>query len=375
MLRRLDRWVGIPIVLAMVLRPKRRGAPRPSEMRRVGLLKTAAIGDTLLLAGMVEDVQRSFPLATVVIITGTDNRDAARLLPRVEGRDVEYLGIDVRRPIAAVRAIRAERLDMLVDFGAWPRLDALITGLSGARWRAGFRTQGQARHWGYDVVQVHSRALHERDNYKELLRAVGVVGSTPARLAHVEAARAELCPRGEFALFCPWSGGYLARRKEWPLERWVALGERLRDRGLSLLVSGAPADAERSARLATALAEAGCGATSIAGRASLGQLAGVALRASIVVSVNTGVMHLAALAGAPTLSLEGPVPTARWGPIGPCVASVVAQGPECGYVHLGGERPAGAPDCMARITVDEVALAIDALLARCGAAARPAESP
>ena len=48
---------------------------------RIGLLKTAAIGDTLLLSGMLSDVRRAHPSATIVFISGPDNAGAAALLP------------------------------------------------------------------------------------------------------------------------------------------------------------------------------------------------------------------------------------------------------------------------------------------------------
>jgi len=59
-----------------------------------------------------------------------------------------------------------------------------------------------------------------------------------------------------------------------------------------------------------------------AGSLSLLELADVLAAADAVVSVNTGVMHLAAEVGARTVSLEGPTSAARWAPVGPRVRSV-----------------------------------------------------
>jgi ADP-heptose:LPS heptosyltransferase len=85
-----------------------------------------------------------------------------------------------------------------------------------------------------------------------------------------------------------------------------------------------------------------------------------------VVSVNTGVMHLAALVGARTVSLEGPVPVRRWGPVGARVRSVESALPNCGYLHLGFEYAGQRSDCMDGVSVDAVHAAINDLLRTAG---------
>ena len=78
-------------------------------------------------------------------------------------------------------------------------------------------------------------------------------------------------------------------------------------------------------------------------------------RARVVVSVNTGVMHLAAILGAPTVSINGPNRNGRWGPIGPRALGVEAPGEGCGYLHLGFNFDNQPTDCMERITVKAIA--------------------
>jgi heptosyltransferase-3 len=77
--------------------------------------------------------------------------------------------------------------------------------------------------------------------------------------------------------------------------------------------------------------------------------------AELVVSVNTGIMHLAAIVGAPTIALNGPTATHRWGPVGPRVAVVEPQGGGGGFLHFGFEFAGNPADTMERIRVPEVA--------------------
>ena len=108
----------------------------------------------------------------------------------------------------------------------------------------------------------------------------------------------------------------------------------------------------------------GLNAVAFVGTDGFKSLARMLAHARCVVSVNTGVMHLAAIVGAPTVSINGPNRNGRWGPIGPRALGVEAPGEGCGYLHLGFNFDGQATDCMERITVDDVAaaaLAVEAL--------------
>ena len=65
-------------------------------------------------------------------------------------------------------------------------------------------------------------------------------------------------------------------------------------------------------------------------------------------------MHLAAIAGAPTIGLSGPTSNVRWGPVGPRAIGLQASGTDCGCLNLGFEFDRNAEDCMERIGVEEV---------------------
>jgi heptosyltransferase I len=352
----VDRYVGIPLVATLAL-TKKRQRPADEEILRIGILKTAAVGDTLLLAGIPDAIKRRFPGVEAVIITGRDNAAAVPLLGRAVDR---HVAIDVKQPFEARRRLRALELDVLLECGPWPRVDALLGALYGARYRVGFAVPKQWRHFGFDAVVSHDRSAHQLENFRNLARAIGVTDFSPPALdvpdvsAHDE--------RGRFAIFHPWSGGFLADRKEWPIERWVELGAAVGAEGrIEVLVSGSDRDRERSDALVRRLSERGVIARSIAGTLTLAQLGATARRAEFMVTVNTGVMHLAALAGARVVSLDGPVASHRWGPVGKQSISLGAEG-RCGYIDLGFED--GPGDCMARIPASAVVDAINDLASR-----------
>jgi ADP-heptose:LPS heptosyltransferase len=155
----------------------------------------------------------------------------------------------------------------------------------------------------------------------------------------------------------PWASGFRSSLREWPEKRWAALGLKALRKGYDIAITGAPSDAYRANQLATLI---GCSdRVSVKAGDSLEGTAETLAKSAAVVSVNTGVMHLAAALGRPTLALHGPTNPCRWGPVG-AMTRVVGPGPAVGggYLNLGFEYPTNPPDCMGMIEVEEVWLAL-----------------
>jgi heptosyltransferase III len=348
----LDATVGVALLaIAGTLRRRR---PRPEPIRRIGLMKSTGIGDMILLSGVAKDVAAAFPEAETILFAGEDNRDVARL---ADG--VEVVTLPMGSPWQAVRLLRARRLDVLVDFGQWTRVEAICALLSGAHFTIGFDTPGQRRHRCYDETVRHAADVHELENYRRLAARLGVESHSLPVLS--PNGRPVDAPRGPFVVFHLWPGGYRSELKEWPLSSWRELARRLTERGYSILLTGADADAARTEAFARSCEAANGRVESVAGRYRLGELVDLLHRASCVVSVNTGVMHLAAAAGAPTVALNGPTSEARWGPVGERAVSVNSELPGCGYLNLGFEYDGRRTDCMCGISVDRVADTVLAL--------------
>ena len=121
------------------------------------------------------------------------------------------------------------------------------------------------------------------------------------RQADVEAARAMRVPLGEgpvIGFFTATSGGH---PNQWADDRFIAVGKELRRRtGARLVFFGGPKDAEHAALLAKACSE---GAISLAGRTSAQRLAAFCAVCDLIVTVDTGGLHVAWAVGTPSVVL------------------------------------------------------------------------
>lgn len=356
--KRLDRWLGIPMVLALGALGRKRS--RPDVVRRVGVLKTAGIGDAILSTGPLLDLQRAFPGVAIRLFLGEESAPLGPLVP--DG--VEVITLPVKCPLKSLRLLRRSRFDVFIDFGSWPRIDAIYSVLVRSRYTIGFETKGQHRHHAYDATVAHSFDVHELENYRNLLRLVcPSVGSAPKLRTPVGLPLGfDAAPLERTIVFHPWSGGTARLQKMWPRDRWVELGCLLHEEGFEIRVTGGSADSHPSAELVRQLQERGCRARSLAGELDLTDTAAILARARAVVSVDTGIMHLAAVLGSPVVALHGPTLPGRWGAIGPATVSVLSTSAGCGYIDLGFEVPREPPPCMEGIAVAAVHEALRGLL-------------
>jgi heptosyltransferase I len=356
-LRLADRYIGIPLVFLIGKCRRKRSIPvRP---KKIGLLNTAALGDTILMSGPIADLRWGYPDAEIVFFAGPSNYDAACL---VEGSDL-VIKLPVFSPLASIKAVREQKIDLFIDFGPWCRINALIAICSGARFIAGFRTSAQGRHFGYDLIVEHSEDAHELENHRGLIRALGILPSHPPalRCEQFDARNVEQ-PSRKFAVFHLWPGGTAAKLKEWPIGRWVALAEDFAAKQYNVVLTGSA-----NQRL---LNEAVISEVSAALRPLLRNAAGASLHetlqvlscAELVVSVDTGVMHMAAALGVPLVALHGPSSPRRWGPVSENALVVEPPLRGCGYLSLGFEHLRKAPPCMNAISYGRVKAACEAAL-------------
>jgi heptosyltransferase-3 len=372
--RRLDYWVGIPLLylLASFHRLKK----PPTKTKKIGVLCSAALGDTLLFSGALQDLRAAYPAAKITHLCTKDNLAAAEIIPGADSRML----ISLTDPWTSIRAIRSQNFDMMLDFTAWPRLTAIYTLLSGAKYTVGFRTPGQYRGRGYDRTFEHRSDCHEVVNLRALVQVsdnpskqltlagdpevlkVHTVIHTP-KIVVQDIAQVPFAAESDVIVLHLWASGQRSWLREWPQDRWVQLAMRLAKPETMFVITGAPYDQLKIEPFLGKLHAAGLRAEAFVSPDGLNTLTHVLREARLVVSVNTGVMHLAAIAGAALVAINGPNSNRRWGPIGPQAVGVEAPGQGCGYLHLGFNFDGHPTDCMERTTVDQVYTAAQDLLA------------
>ena len=146
-------------------------------------------------------------------------------------------------------------------------------------------------------------------------------------------------------------GGFSSR--QWRIEHYRELAERLRQSGLGVVLTGSPPEGQQFQEHVLSHAPLPEGVLNLMGRLSVRELLAVIAESHAVVSGSTGVAHIAAACGVPTVSLFDPrrnsLPT-RWQPLG---RGVVLR-PEVPTCEKCVYEACPYWDCLDRLTVETV---------------------
>ena len=367
-----DVLLGAGAALAKPFRRRR----QPSVPARILLLRLERIGDLLMVLPGIAAVRALAPAARIDLVVGSWNADLARAIPGIDtvitldaawlarGRAGQPLGALIR----AARGWRAQDYDLALNFEPDVRSN-LLTAFSGASWTAGYRSGGGGAL--LDHALEYDPQEHTSDNALRLVAAVfgrpaPAVASPPLVIpeAHRQHAAALLGTRTGPVIAMHVSGGRPI--KQWPPERFAAVAQSLAaSRGATIVLTGTPEDQPLLAAVKQALA-----GTSVADVSHVDQLltaAAVLERADLLITGDTGPMHLAAAVGTPIVAVFGPSDPRRYAPRGPHDRVVRIDLPcaPCNRIRLPPERcRGGTPDCLAGVSVDMVLQAVNQVLDR-----------
>ena len=345
LLKKVDRYLGILIIFFLSLFKVKKSPP--SKPKKIGILATAAIGDTILLSALSKALKAQWPESKITLFAGDSNFAVAGLL---EGFD-KFIRISIKNPLLAISILRGAELDVLFDSDQWARLNTILSVFSKAKYTVGFKTKNQYRHYCYDVQVEHRNDVHELQNFLNLAffldseNKLSYLPSFKLDTPSLSGSRIIIChvnPSGEKAWMKEWNDG-----------KWIKLIDSLTAENYEVYLTGGKED---QAALKTLCSKCQCQnkIQNVAGAYSLKETMQLISRAKLCVSVNTGIMHMASVLNINVVAIHGPTNPRRWGPINKnsiIIESSLACAP---CLNLGFDYGCGINYCMQSIKFDDV---------------------
>ncbi len=366
------------------------------------IVKLSAIGDVIHTLPALAALRRLYPAADITWVVEEAAADLLRDHPALDrvlvSRRKSWLG-EVRRgriaaPLAEMRAflraLRCRPYDLVIDFHGLLK-SAVVVALSGGRRRLGYDSLQEMSGLFYTEKIPEDMAKHAVDRYLDFIRPLAreaharydsliaapsfAIAIGRAHQRRVDALLAEHAPllataggREENGRTAGAAGGeppairFVAvnpvafwETKLWEEEKFAGLCDRIRrETGLPVILTGGaagPLDRIR-ARMKTE-------AVNLGGRTTLRELACLYERAALVVTTDSGPMHLAAAMGTPLVALFGPTDPVRTGPYGKG-HRVIRRSLACMPCF---RKRCETTACMREISVEEVLTAVKEQLA------------
>ncbi|MGH9312716.1 MAG: glycosyltransferase family 9 protein, partial [Vicinamibacterales bacterium] len=325
-------------------------------MNRILIVRLGSLGDIVHALPAVAALRRAWPDARIDWLVDAQHRELLDLVPAIDDA-VVLRAPTLRGWLDVTRALRAQKYRVAIDLQGLLK-SAVLARASGAPRVVGFSIwhlrERTARPF-YSETAAPDEALHVVRKNLALVAALGVPAERlefplDARESPALADVRRVAGGGPFALVNP---GAAWPNKRWPPDRFGALAAILRHRfGLTPFVLWGPGEEP----LARAVAGASNGTALVAPRTTISDLVELSRAASLMISGDTGPIHIAAAVGAPIVGLYGPTSPARngpWAPADVCLSRFDA----CRCHHR--RRCTARAWCLEDITVADVAAAVE----------------
>jgi lipopolysaccharide heptosyltransferase I len=328
------------------------------EPARVCIIKPSSLGDVVHALPILAALRRRWPSAHLSWVVNRPFEDVLRGHPDLDelivhdraGTALDPLGIG--SAIGLFRRLAGGRFDLTIDLQGLFR-SALMATATRAKTRVGPADAREGAWWFYtDHVDSPRLGLHAVARVQRVAAAFGADASEPEfrlpiREIDLHWAREALegVPRPRVVL----NVGARWATKRWPPESYAELGRRAAEEfGAGLVAVGAAIDQPLVAELLRRSAPGSV--LDLCGRTRLLPLAAVCLESDLVISNDTGPLHLAAAAGARVLGIYTCTSPLLTGPYGPRAITVQS----CVWCAPSFLRKCGRLECMSELTADRV---------------------
>jgi predicted lipopolysaccharide heptosyltransferase III len=290
-----------------------------ATVKRMLVINLASIGDVLLCTPAVRALRQASPTAVIDMLVVPWAAPIARGNPYID-QAWEYDKSGVHNKLGQlhklVRFIRGQHYDLAIATNFATR-GAVVAWLSGIRWRVGYDAQHAARFLTHAVSSKRPLVRHEAEYSLDVLKPLGISTDDTSLALNV-------CPRDTNAMkqkitrdsakplvaLCPASED---PHKDWTVASFAELIRRIAPLADCYLIGSGRQDA----KLAEINEAAGKLARILAGTLTLGELAALIAEAKLLVTVDTGPLHIANAVTTPVVALFGPTDPRNWGPRGP----------------------------------------------------------
>ena len=335
---------------------------KATSPKRILVLRPGGLGDLIILLPILHQLRQECPSLIIDLVCEKRNAEVVAL----DGVDVNVLLYDTK-PFAFLAHLRSQNYDAVIDAEQFHHFSAVFAMFSGAPTRIGFGINPR-RNPLYTHLVKYEMDGREGHQFMRLLEPLGL-GDTPYSLDGLfpdepgdpiadETVQALDRNRLTVAL-CP---GAASRHKAWDLERMAIVIELLvKENQFNVVLLGG--DVDRAAAV-TVAARADLPAEHLAnavGGLSLRGTLRLLKRSCLYIGCDTGLAHLAAAAGLPTVVLFGSSDPDKWG-VQDETHRVVKEDIACSPCAMFGYyKPCDHIACMRRITVAKVMEAVELL--------------
>ncbi|MCU7489932.1 MAG: glycosyltransferase family 9 protein [Bacteroidota bacterium] len=284
-----------------------------SKVKKILCIKLRGIGDVILSTVVLDNLKKEFPEAKIDYLTEAPSKAALEGLPFLN----EVLILDRKKGLSAILDVRRKKYDLVLDFYTNPRT-ALITFLSGSRYRAGFPYKG--RSYAYNLLGPAERdKFHAADLHLQFLKNLDL--ASELRELHFSLGNGDIefadnffktnFKSNDFVVGLSPSGGWPSKKCD-PV-KFAEIGDEIARRlSAKILIIWGPGDKIEAFRTKELMKTE----VVMAPPTDIRQMGSLMKKCRMLIANDSGPMHMATALKVPVLSLHGPTNPRLQGPYG-----------------------------------------------------------
>ncbi|HAH20819.1 MAG: hypothetical protein A2Y00_02995 [Omnitrophica WOR_2 bacterium GWF2_43_52] len=292
------------------------------KIARILAVRNDRFGEFLLTLPALYALKEHYPGAELTLVV---NGSVAELAARIPCVDEVIVWENKKHGFLEIGRFAAQtagkKYDLCVIFNPSKELN-IVSFLAGIPARCGYN-----RKWGFLLNRTtedkkHLGSMHETEYNLELLKTIGIsTGSQPLNflldIRDDDFSDKRLVHRGlsskNFIIIHPWASN---TQKEWPLDKFKAVALQIMNTlHIPCVLIGGPEEVKRADQFCNDMP-----LINLTGKTSLIELAGLLKKGRVLLTNDSGPMHLAAAVGIPIVAIFRKQPPAisarRWGPVG-----------------------------------------------------------
>jgi lipopolysaccharide heptosyltransferase II len=313
--------------------------PLSTVPRHILAVKPHGLGDGVMVRSILEHFRQRHPDVEIGVLAGPVNRDVLTTGSDYQLHQYDPQALSVGTILRTLADIRKRRYEAAVDFEQGSLAGAAFVRATGIPVRVGFLPlSGSAK----AALLTHPIRFRDEDSmWASFIRLMRVIDQDfPQEISTMPLPLDDDTRRSVREWMHSRATGSVSSEvvfhlgsgqrnyKRWPVERFIALAERLRLKkpNLVIVLTGQPFERQLTEHFMAGYSGRVVDAT---GLGSIVKAAALLAECDLLVSNDTGIMHLGAAMGAPTVGIFGPVSPQRWAPVGPHATAVSAISVAC----------------------------------------------
>ncbi len=339
-IKKIDGLIG-PLLFRFIPPRKKKQLQKP--IRRLLVIRPGGMGDAALLLPVFKEIKRIINDLAIDVLCEQRNRGVFTAVPYV---DCIYCYDNPRH----VYRLFMNKYDVIVDTEQFYRLSAFLAFFLRGSVKIGFKTNERSK--AFHQAVEYDQAAYEVDCFRDLFKTIFPLSNIRRMDDYPYFKRALTRCSWDLGAICVFPG---ATKKEcfWPYERWSRLIDNIGKKGYPVVLLGGKLEKNIAEKIVSNCENRHV--TNYVGKLSLLETTQLFNSAKLLISTDSGILHLGVLCGIPTVSLFGSGNTHKWGPKGH-QHSIVTKNVSCSPCALFGSVPPCKNDveCMTSISVNEV---------------------